>query len=237
MSEIEAEGRELVITTDGRVRRSPVPEGVAAGLFRHVIAAVDFLYRRAGQFPTVTEICATWEPFVEKDVAKILATPEAREALEIRGIEMDLKRGLSDEQLMAVLLLSNPVDGRTTEAKLKGAGISMNRYRAWMRNPTFSAAIRQQSENNLTDAVPVAMNRLIAAAEAGDMSAVNKIFEISGRWNPQQQEVQNARAVVMIVMEAVQKYVDRDTLRKILDDVGSKSKIVSLTTEMNELDS
>lgn len=235
MSDIEAEGRELVIKMDGRVRRAPVPDGIPVGLFRHIIAAVDFLYRRSGQFPTVDEICATWEPFDRAQVAKALATPEAAEALSLRGIERDIKKGLTEEQLLAVLILSNPSDGRKTETKLQQVGISMSKYRAWMRNPLFGAAIRQQAEQNLGDAVPVAINRLISNAEAGDSRAIEKLLEMTGRWNPQQQEVQSARAVVMMVLEAVQKHVEPATLKKILDEVTSKTKIVAITNGLGEI--
>ena len=56
MSDIKAEGRELVITKDGRVKRSPVPVGFNPQMFRHIVAGVDLLYRKHGKLPTINEV-------------------------------------------------------------------------------------------------------------------------------------------------------------------------------------
>ena len=62
--------------------------------------------------------------------------------------------------------------------------------------------------------------------------AIEKILEISGRWNPQQQEVQNARTVVMLVMEVLQEELAGDTekLSRILDRVRAKVSVLSITS-------
>lgn len=233
-SEIEADilTNSVKIVTDGRVKYSPVPRGFDVTVFRHIIAAIDMLYRRNGVIPTEDEVQATWT-FPGKSVQRAFLTSELREALALRGIAWDERAGLTQEQLNAILLLQNPSDMRSTEAKLTGIGVSMSKYRAWMRNKVFKAEMDRSAEANLGDSVQMALNKLIANAEAGDNRAIEKILEISGRWNPQQQEVQNARQVLTIFIEALQKYASADVLRSVMDEVQQKTRLLSITSSIS----
>lgn len=234
--EIEVKGRELVISTDGRVRRSPVPDSFSPSAFRHIVAAVDVLYRRNGMVPSPSDVVKEWGDLSLSTVRKALAAPEMKEALGLRGISLDDKAGLTAEQLYALTVLQDPTDRRTTKAKLEGIGVPMGRYRAWMRNPLFSSAMNSQAEQNLGDAVQMALNKLVSNAEAGDQRAIEKILEMTGRWNPQQQEVQNARTVVLSVMEAVQAEVkDPEVIRRITDRVRGKIDTLTIVQSLKEL--
>lgn len=234
--EIETEGRELVITTDGRVVRSPVPDDFSPAMFRHIVAAVDVLYRRNGMIPTAHQVAKDWDGFTLKTVQKAIASEELKAALRIRGIEWNAKAGLTDEQLYALTILQDPTDRRTTKAKLEDIGVPMGRYRAWMRNPVFSGYMNTQAEQNLGDAVQMAVNRLVGNAEAGDQRAIEKILEISGRWNPQQQELQNARTVVLTFMEVIQSEVnDPELLSRIMTKVRGKMDALTIVQSLKEL--
>lgn len=197
----------LVVHEDGRVRRSPVPDGFDRRVFREILAAVDTLYRREGVFPTVKEVHKSWPSVSVKTYEKAFATSEFKQALELRGISMGVSPGLTAEQSMAILSLSNWADRASTETKLKKLGISMAKYQAWMRQPLFASTLSQRAEHNLGDSVQIALNRLIEKADAGDMRAIEKALEISGRYNPAQIEQNNARQVVLVMVEAVLKHV------------------------------
>lgn len=234
--EIEVEGRELVIQTDGRVRRSPVPDEFSPTMFRHIVAAVDVLYRRNGAIPTVHDVAKDWENFDLKTVRKAFATEEFRQALSIRGIELDAKAGLTGEQLYALTILQDPTDRRTTRAKLEAVGIPIGKYRAWMRNPIFASAMNSQAEQNLGDAVQMALNKLVANAEAGDQRAIEKILEISGRHNPQQQEIQNAKTVVLTFMEVIQSEIqDKELLARIMSKVQGKIQTLTIVDSLRQI--
>ena len=236
-TDISTEGRELVIKMDGRVRRSPVPDGFSPAMFRHAVAGADLLYRRKGVMPSLNELVSSWEDFDKKTIAKIWTTPEFKAALEIRGIKFDVKQGLTAEQLYAIQILQDPTDRRTTKTKLEAVGIPIGKYRAWMRNPVFARAMNEQAEHNLGDSVQMALNKLVANAEAGDQRAIEKILEISGRWNPQQQEVQNARTVVMTMMEILQEELagDTDRLDRILQRLRGKMTSLTIVQSLKEL--
>ena len=215
------DGEVVVIHEDGRVRRSPVPEGVSPAKFRSVLAAVDSLYRRAGIFPTVDEVHKSWPNIDKKTYSRVFATSEFRQAIELRGISVTPNAGLTEEQSLAILHLSNP-DGKSVQNKLKQLGISMPKYQAWMRSDLFASTLRQRSEQNLGDSIPTALNQLVANADRGDQRAIEKLLEISGRYNPAQIEAENARQVVLVMVEAVIKHVsDKGERAAILNEVES----------------
>lgn len=226
--DIEVEGSSLVIKTDGRVVRSPVPAELDPKMFRHIVAAVDMLYRQNGVIPSETEVMKHWEGFSRKAVQVAMASTEIQTALSFRGIEWDVKLGLTPLQLSALLILQDPTDGRSTKAKLNEIGVPMAQYRGWMRNPSFAKQMNQQSELNLGDSVQMAINKMIANAESGDQRAIEKILEISGRWNPQQQEVQNLQTVLSIFVEALEKYATPEVLRSVQEEVQKKTRMMSI---------
>lgn len=234
---VEVEGDELVIRTDGRVERSPVPEGQDPEMFRHIVAGIDLVYRRTGAVPSIDQLLEEWGGFSEKAVKAAYAAPELARALEIRGISLSPKAGLSQEQLYALAILQDFTDRRSTKAKLEQVGISLSKYRAWMRDPSFARAMSEQAEQNLGDATQMALNKLVANAESGDQRAIEKILEITGRYNPQQQEIQNARTVVLTMMEVIQsKITDKELLGEILGEVRKRMTSVMIMQSIRELE-
>lgn len=224
------DGEIVVIHEDGRVRRSPIPDGVSPDKFRSILAAVDTLYRRAGVFPTVEEVFKSWPSIPKKTYSQVFATSEFRQAVELRGISLKPDAGLTEEQSLAILHLSNP-DGKSVQSKLKQLGISMPKYQAWMRSDLFASTLRQRSEQNLGDSIPTALNQLVANADKGDQRAIEKLLEISGRYNPSQIEAENARQVVLVMVEAVLKHVSSKTEKDaILGEVESAMHKFAITS-------
>lgn len=227
----------LVVNQDGRVRRSPVPEGFDPSVFRDILAAINIYYLRNGVVPTVDEVHKSWDRIPKKTYSKAYATDELAVALDIRGIDMQPTSGISPEQARAIQLLSDPTDRRTLNVKLRQLGISMPKYQNWMRQPLFAELLSKRSEQNLGDAVHVAMNRLIGNADAGDQRAIEKVLEISGRYNPQQQELVNARQVVLVLVEAVLKHVpDKEAKDAILAEVESAMRKGALMQAITQIE-
>lgn len=224
------DGEIVVIRDDGRVRRSPVPEGFDRETFRNILAAVDVLFRREGVMPTIEEAYKSWPKIAKKTYSKAWSTSEFKQALELRGVFMEPNSGLTEEQGIAILHLSNP-DGKSLQTKLRQLGISMPKYQAWMRSPLFASTLRQRSEQNLGDSIPTALNALVANADRGDQRAIEKLLEISGRYNPAQIEVENARQVVLVMVEAVLKHVtNKEEKAAILSEVEGAMHKMAITS-------
>lgn len=234
---VEVAGGVRVRESDGRFQRVSTPHGFTDSAFRNAVAAFDTAYRTLGKLPSVTEVHQFYGRIPVKTYSALFLTDEFKQALEYRGISWTPDEGLSEEQQFALLMLTDPTDSRTTKAKLRELGIPMARYQAWQNHPLFMESYRRRAEAGLRDAVPMVLTRMIGRADAGDLRAMEKVLEITGRWNPAQMQIEDAKTVIMTVMESVVKNVtNADERRAILSDVEAQVVGFHMTHKPSELE-
>lgn len=208
---------------DGRFQVVKTPLGYTDEAFRAAVSAFDSAYRLYGKLPTVDEVHEFWPRIPKSTYSSLFVTDEFQKALEYRGIAWDADSGLSMEQAALLMKLTDFTDKRSLAVKLKELGIPMARYQAWMNQPLFKASYAKRTENLFRDAVPLALNRLLANVDGGDQRAIEKVLEITGRWNPAQQQVEDVKKVVVGLVEAVVRHVaDPKTRKAIMDDVAAQ---------------
>ena len=222
MEEFEQfEGGVAVHLPNGDIKHIATPEGFTDSAFRGTLAAFHTAFLRNGKIPSVDEIHELWPRLSKKVISGILGTLEFREALHHRGIQWDPKDGLSMEQQTVLLKLADPFDRRGLASKLKDLGVPMPRFQAWMKQPLFSELFNKQTKDNYVEALPAIRQRLIGNAEAGDQRAIELVFAMTGEWNPNQQHLEDARTIVLKVVEAIIRHVkDAKTREAILSDVS-----------------
>lgn len=226
--EIES-GRITVRDTSGGIHPIATPAGVSDLAFRNAVAVVVTYYLNNGALPTVDQMHDSWNRIPASTYAKIVVEPEFRQALSYRGIEWDGSSGLTLEQRNVLIALSDPTDRASLGSKLKRFKVPYSTYQAWMRQPHFAEARRQQAEHNMSDAVPLFLDTVVSKADQGDLSAVKLGLEISGRYNPQQQQIQDAKAIVQALAESVVRHVkDPDVRSAILADMREQADMLML---------
>ena len=234
---IDLEESIIVRDPDGRFKPVQPPEGFTPLAFRNAVAAYDTAYRTLGKQPTVDEVHIIWPKIPKITYSMLFLTEEFRRALLYRGIEFNHETGLTIEQSMALLKLTDPTDRRMTNTKLKDLGIPMARYQAWMKQPLFIGSYKTQSEAGLKEAVPMVLTKLVGNAETGDQRAIEKVLEITGRWNPAAQQVDDARTVVLAIVESVIKHVQDAEIRKeIMADVALYAGTLGAIAAGNQLE-
>lgn len=207
----------------GSFRRVETPAGFTDYVFKNAVVAFDTAYRYYGSLPDVEQVQKFFPRIPLTTYSKLFITDEFKQALAYRGIEWEVDSGLSMEMSMALLKLLDPHDRRPQTVKLKELGIPYPKFQNWMRNPLFKESYNKRTEENMKDAVPMALNNLIGNAGAGDQRAIEKVLEITGRWNPAQQQLEDAKTVVVKVVEAVIKHVQDPEIRKlIMQDVQAE---------------
>ena len=219
----EGIGEISVRNPKGSIKRVSTPRGFTDFVFRSAVSAFDTAFRTLGRIPTVDEVHDTWKRIPKATYAAIWVTPEFKQALEYRGIDWEVDSGLSMEQSMLLHKLVDFTDKRSLGAKLKDLGIPMVRYQAWLQSPLFNESLRVRTERMFGEAVPLALQKLLTNMDAGDQRAVEKVLEITGRWNPAQQQVEDVKRVVVAIVESVIKNVaDLEVRRAIMADVQAQ---------------
>lgn len=189
--------------------------------FRNTIAAAYTHYRATGKLPTVDDLAEINRAITKKTYSSIILTDEFKKALSYRGVEWNNEAGLTLEQQSVLIKLQDFTDRRSLGVKLRELGVPMARYQAWLKHPLFRKAMNDAAENVLSEAVAPALLALSGKAAAGEDRAIEKLLEISGRWNPNAQSVEDARVVVMTLLEAIIKHVpDADVRKAIMSEVS-----------------
>jgi hypothetical protein len=197
------------------------PAGYTDIEFRNAVAAAYTFWRHNGKLPTVTDLVSVHPNITAKTYSGILLSDEFKEALAYRGIDWNESAGLTLEQQSVLLKLQDFTDRRSLGAKLKEMGVPMARYQAWLKHPLFRKAINEAAETVLTEAVAPALTALAGKAAAGEDRAIDKVLEITGRWNPNAKSVEDARVVVMTLLEAIIKHVpDPEARKAIMSEVS-----------------
>jgi hypothetical protein len=162
-------------------------------------------------------------------VSELLTDSELEEALQYRGVTRDVDAGLSMEQQSALLILTDPHDNRTTAQKMKAMHVPMPRYQAWMKQPLFSSMYRKRMEDQFgEEGISVALRAILSGAEKGDVNSAMKLLEITGRYNPAQQQLEDVKVILVRMMEAIIKHADKDTRIAILADLEAETTSYAL---------
>ena len=226
---IEREGG--IAVRDPKKGFQPVntPVGYTDTEFRTAVAGTYTFYRQNGKLPSATELNKLHPAITAKVYGGLMLSDEFKQALAYRGIEWNDESGLSLEQQSVILMLQDFTDRRSVGVKLRELGVPMARYQAWLKHPLFRKAINDNAEMALQEAVAPALTALAGKAAAGEDRAIEKVLEISGRWNPNAQSVEDARQVVMSLVEAIIKYVkDEDVKKAIMSEVSLKADTIKM---------
>lgn len=236
--DITAEGQIEVRKPGGGVGVVSTPAGFSPASFRTTVAGIYTHFVREGRLPTAEELHKQWPAYPKTTYAKLMLTEELVEALAYRGVQWNDKLGLTLEQQTALMMLSNPLDRRSLATRLKELGIPMPRYQAWLKQPIFASHLNRVTKDAYADHLPMMRQALISNALNNDQKAIEMIFAMTGEWNPAQQSVQDSKAVVLSVIEAVIRHVtDPDTRRAILADVQAAVVSFDVTNPQRSLES
>lgn len=137
---------------------------------------------------------------------------------------------LSAEQLAAANLLLDFSDNRSHAAKLKSIGVSTTRYNNWLRNAEFAAYLRERAEQLVDNTGHEAHTSLLRQVQRGNMQAIQYYNQLTGRFTPGAETQMNVAAVMIRIVEAVQRHVkDPEVIRAIAQEfqgiMGSDSAL------------
>lgn len=172
---------------------------------------------RAGKRPSITAI------------QDYLGTPAFADDMVQRGVEFDsAPGGLSDEQIALLNILSDTTTNINLGARLKKAGVSPAKFKAWKRQRAFVEAYNRLTQIELSDAANAVDLALISKAQSGDLRAIMYYNDLVGR-GPDDKKAVDSMQFAKIVLEAVMKHEkDPAKLKAISAEIELASKQIGL---------
>lgn len=204
-----------VKVTETQFKVMASPEWIEADDFTLIVSGVYHKYTETKRLPTIIELQRLTGVGAAL-IKRTLESDEFRLAVSARGIPWDNREGLSATQMLVAQIITNPTDRRELRLKLKQAGVTYPQYRAWMNQPAFSQYMHRITEGMLTDHIPDFNTVLTKKGLAGDLNAIKYINELSGRHDPNRQQVLDLQAVVTSLLDIIQRNVkDPETMKAI----------------------
>lgn len=137
-----------------------------------------------------------------------------------RGYPFADRTTLSPEQIFCVAILTNPTNRKPLATKLKTAGVTYATYRAWLKQPLFQQYITKISEDMLGEHVADVHTKVVEKATGGDIQAIKLYYELTGRHDPQRQQMVDLNGVIGLLLEVITRYVpDSVALGRITSDI------------------
>jgi len=148
---------------------------------------------------TVGEVNALFED----NGPTILVKQRFEAALKKRGLGSKLE-GMTTRQLIALATTTNALDTRPLRKKLEGIGVDWYEWQAWNDEPKFAAERLRMAEDGVRKAQADVLHSMTQAAMTGDIRAVEYFNKLSGRFNPNEQNAINVRALLSEVVTILQ---------------------------------
>lgn len=157
----------------------------------------------------------------DEGILKLLKSPEFRSALAKRGIfwpkkyDPDNQKALSvlsPQQQHCVLIVNDPTRNDSLRKRLELVGITYQTYRNWMKQPAFANAINTLAEDVLVDNLASVHTSMTAKAMSGDVSAAKLVYELTGRHDPNKQQMLDLSRIIGLLLESLTRRVTDTTI-------------------------
>lgn len=164
-----------------------------------------------------------------ESVESLKANDLFKASMDSRGIvintdvgELKETSGLTAKQMAAAAVMLNYTDRRSDEKKLRDIGVSTEEFSTWMQDTGFAKYMRDRSELLVSNTVHEAHMGLLRGVRQGNTASIKLYYEMTGRYNADQENQVNIRALIGQVLEAIQKHVrDPDTLNMLAVELSA----------------
>lgn len=167
------------------------------------------------------------------DVLEAFKTnPLVQKSFKYRGIIYPAAEDkFTPEQMHAAAVMTDIYDRRSDAKKLADLGISTRQWSTWIQDDSFAAYINERSEKTLTNTLFEGHKGLMKGVRNGNVAAVRAMYEVTGRYRPNEEVQIDVRRILHTFIEIIQKYVkDPVLLHQIAMELSQAGSAESLST-------
>jgi hypothetical protein len=183
---------------------------------RDAVLFIERYHAVSGKVPEKSEIAEhltrlkKYGDFTEEAIDKLFEDALFKQSMKVRGIELSndpLVKELTARQMAVAAVMTNIVDRRSDEKKLRDLGVSSEEWSTWMQNNVFATYMAGRAEKLISNSQHEAHLGLIRGVRSGNIAHIKYFNEITGRYNPDQDNAVNVRVVLGRVVEIIQQHV------------------------------
>lgn len=182
-------------------------------LFEKVLAAA-IAADRQGLFLEVQTVLDQDASLTKEAVETIWPTSKFQKSLESRGIATTKNPNLTLRQETFLQAYLNPLNLKTPQVLAKQMKISTIELDGWMRQKEFAKAMSAKAQDNLEKYIPMADQALGQLVQQGDMKAITFLNQLTGRFDPNKQNVIDIASVMMQVQDVILRHVREPEIKR-----------------------
>lgn len=168
---------------------------------------IERFHAMQGEVPT-DSIMHQRFAFEEDQLDAFKSHPLVAKSMAFRGITYPpLTDFLNERQMAAVATMTNFVDKRSDEKKLRDIGITTREWATWMLDENFQRYLTSRSERMLVGAQHEAHLGLIKGMRNGNVASVKLYNEMTGRYNPEADNQVNVKMLLHSFIEVLQRHI------------------------------
>lgn len=187
-------------------------------LEQRIVSYCEYNWFSGGKLPTPEELREKFS-LTPRKLNEILTDEKVVKSFEARGIPAVAGRDLTPEQITAIQVMLDPLDGRSYKKRLMDMGLTTKIWDGWKQNKSFKEYYAKRAEQLLGDAIPEAHAALIDRVQSGDIGALKFYYEITGRYTGNS-EALDVRSIINRIFEIIATHVqDSEQLMAIAHDL------------------
>lgn len=193
---------------------------------REVIFYIERYHGVTGNYPPDSEVLEylklslKFEGIDQEKLDVLKNNKLFKASCESRGLVVRQRSSLSDRQMAAASVMLNLIDRRSDEKKLRDIGVSSEEYSTWMQDNLFAQYMIERSEKMIANATHEAHIGLMRGVRQGSTNSIKLYYEMTGRYNPNEENQVNVRLLVSRILEAIQRRVrDPEVLNELAMDL------------------
>jgi hypothetical protein len=155
-------------------------------------------------------------------IGKVLESKEFAAVMVLRGMRPATQEHLSTEQMQALMVMSDVSGKRTSQQKLRRAGISWYKWKAWLNDPLFRATHDRMAANLFAKVQSDVDYQVASGALDGKLDYIKYFNELSGKHDPNRRAHQDVQTILNGIVEIITRNVtDEKVLKQISAELSA----------------
>lgn len=186
-----------------------------------IVLYIERHHATNGEAPTNKQLMERFRGINQKWLDDFGANPLVLKSMGARGIIFPAAGDvLTQRQMAAVAAMLAYTDRRSDGKKLQDIGVTSREWAGWLQDEYFANYVNSRTERLLRNTTFEAHLGTIKGIRNGNTASIKLHHEMTGRYNPDQENAVNLRMLLGSFIEVIQRYVsDPIVLHKIARDL------------------
>lgn len=196
-----------------------------------LIHYIERFHASTGMAPTDAQLNARYK-LTDEQLEAFKSNTLVQKSFKLRGIIYPSPGDVfTAEQMHAAEVMTNLVDRRSDEKKLRDLGITSRQWSTWILDDRFAAYVNARTEKMLENSTFEIHKGMMKGVRNGNLASAKLAYEVTGRYRSNEEQQIDVRRVLHTFIEILQAHIkDPVLMHAIAIDLSEAASAESLST-------